>query len=229
MNKKSSPISQSAVVWGDLDIVKLSGHVFKKRKIPQLGIQWYLVLGASIFAILVIGVQLFVPFFIQEKVGAAMFCGDIIRQINQNRSEPEKFFVLDGKDTIQMYQDKWLEYARQAEEEINQEKDAKVLAYDPVCAAQDIQIDYYLDKECSQPDTLATQKTFLVGRGTDENNCYDLNGVYSLLLTCNNNTATQIVTYGDKMCQEQFSDYKAKISEAENERKIKEKAALMAE
>ena len=53
-----------AVVWGDLDIVKLSGHLYKKRKIPQLSLKWYIILSATVLAMLVIGVQLYVPFFI---------------------------------------------------------------------------------------------------------------------------------------------------------------------
>ena len=103
-----------AVVWGDLDIVKLSGHLYKKRKIPQLSLKWYIILSATVLAMLVIGVQLYVPFFIQKKVGAAMFCGDIIRQINGDKSLPQEFFVLNGTDTIHSYQKKWESYALMA-------------------------------------------------------------------------------------------------------------------
>ena len=72
-----------------------------------------------------------------------MFCGDIIRQVNDNQSEPEKFFLNDGNDTISHYQVMWKEYVQEAEKEIATENAAQILAYDPVCAGQDIQIKYF--------------------------------------------------------------------------------------
>ena len=64
----------------------------------------------------------------------------------------------------------------------------------------------------------------MVGRvdndNTTQSNCYDLNGIYSLMLTCNNNTYTQLITYGSEMCKAEFLKYQATVDQDESQSKI---------
>ena len=49
-----SPVNQGLVKLGELDIVKLAAHIYKKLKIPQLNVSWKSAIFATILAIIVI-------------------------------------------------------------------------------------------------------------------------------------------------------------------------------
>ena len=71
--------SLAPVSWGDLDIVKLAGHMYKKRYIKSLNVSNLKLITAIVLAVIIIVTQLFVPFLLQYHVSAAMFCGDMVK------------------------------------------------------------------------------------------------------------------------------------------------------
>ena len=58
--------SVGAVALDDLDIVKLSGHLYGKRNIESLGIKNMVLITATILAVLVIVIQIFVPLYLTQ-------------------------------------------------------------------------------------------------------------------------------------------------------------------
>ena len=94
----------------------------KKRFLKSLKVSYSKLVTAFALAVTIIIVQIIVPILIQSHVSATMFCGDLVKQIDDNFTRPMDIFVENGNNVIPYYRQKWALYAAEAEKTIQNEK-----------------------------------------------------------------------------------------------------------